>query len=76
MAGTSVYICFLDNGESWEDYWYGIDSVHETYEGAKAAIELRGFHEVEERHSRRTWELKQGDWSTCSAWIKKWEVQP
>ena len=72
--GMKVYICFSDNGESWEDYWYGIDSVHETYEGAKEAIERRGFHEVEERHNRRTWELKQGDWSTCSAWIEEWEV--
>lgn len=72
----SVYICFYDNGESWEDYWYGIVSIHETFEGAVAAIELRGFREVGERHGRRTWELKQGDWPTCSAWIEKWEVQP
>ena len=71
----NVYICFSNNGESWEDYWYGIDSVHETYEGAVAAIERRGFHEVEALHGRRTWELKQDSWPTCSAWIEEWEVE-
>ena len=68
-----VYIVFSDNGESWEDYSYGIDSVHETYGGALTAIERRGFHEVKARHNRRTWELAQGEY-IFSAWVEEWEV--
>ncbi len=69
-----VYICFSDNGETYEDYDYGIDSIHETYEGATSAIERRGFHEVKARHNQRTWELVQNEWATYSAWIEEWKV--
>lgn len=77
-----VYIVYMDNAETWEDWYYWVAAVFRNCSDAYSFLHGAGYQQTDRlKHDKRSignwWESIEPDeysGNTSSAWIEEWEV--